>query len=229
MAGEEWCRSFMKRNPKLSTLPLSPSLLNGVANSVESEQAIYIQQTSSLSSKSRQPVISLNGEVLNIEDQSLPAYSVTFELHNAANQEPLKTPTFSRSNSVDVQPSSSSSLGLLHLFFPQRYYWAYPKAPPSKTTNRDRKTKKSKIYTNTPEKENIRKEYKEKQRRLKAKQVKKNIVENADRKKAKKKQKKAKSIHRKPHQMNKSFSVSFATDHILRVSLEKKKEGNCGF
>lgn len=55
----------------------------------------------------------------------------------------------------------------------------YPKAPPGKVGNRGRKIKKSAIYTDTPEKEAVRKEYEEGQKRLKNKQTKKKILESS--------------------------------------------------
>ncbi|XP_045445765.1 uncharacterized protein LOC123653829 [Melitaea cinxia] len=50
-----------------------------------------------------------------------------------------------------------------------------PKAPARKLTNRGRKTRKSTIYTDTPEKEEIRKEHENRLKRTKAKQVKKRL------------------------------------------------------
>jgi hypothetical protein len=49
-----------------------------------------------------------------------------------------------------------------------------PKAPPRKS-NKGRKTRKSIIYTDTPEKEEIRKEHETRLKRTKAKQVKKRL------------------------------------------------------
>ncbi|KAG5895697.1 hypothetical protein JTB14_021390 [Gonioctena quinquepunctata] len=49
-----------------------------------------------------------------------------------------------------------------------------PKAPPRKS-NKGRKTRKSTIYTDTPEKEAIRKEHETRLKRIKTKQVKKNL------------------------------------------------------
>ncbi|GBP80086.1 hypothetical protein EVAR_22009_1 [Eumeta japonica] len=49
------------------------------------------------------------------------------------------------------------------------------KAPPRKLTNRGRKTRKSTIYTDTPEKEEIRREYEGRLKRTKAKQVNKRL------------------------------------------------------
>ncbi|GBP41996.1 hypothetical protein EVAR_33800_1 [Eumeta japonica] len=53
----------------------------------------------------------------------------------------------------------------------------YPKAPPGKIIKRGRKIKKSAIYTDSPEKEGVRKEYEERQKRLKNTQTKKKILQ----------------------------------------------------
>ena len=58
--------------------------------------------------------------------------------------------------------------------FPLESLRLYPKASSRKVSNRGRKTKKSAIYTDTPVKEAIRKEYEERQKRFKNKQTKKN-------------------------------------------------------
>lgn len=55
-----------------------------------------------------------------------------------------------------------------------------PKAPPRKMTNRGRKTRKTAIYTDTPEKEAIEKEVAERLKR--SKQVKKNLEDKENRK-----------------------------------------------
>ncbi|KAK9873256.1 hypothetical protein WA026_021745 [Henosepilachna vigintioctopunctata] len=69
------------------------------------------------------------------------------------NPEPLITLPVHRSSSKAVRP--------------------LPKAPPRKLTNRGRKTRKSTIYTDTPEKEEIKREYENRLKRTKAKQVQK--------------------------------------------------------
>ena len=70
----------------------------------------------------------------------------------------------------------------------------YPKAPPRKVGSRGRKIKKSAIYTDTPEKEAVRKEYEERQKRLKNTQTKKKVLqtvtEKANKRKGKTKKKK---------------------------------------
>ncbi|KAK2578344.1 hypothetical protein KPH14_005571 [Odynerus spinipes] len=166
------CDAWMRTNPNVEktnhqsrnsalddkTPPLSPSLLNKVTNSVEpisatSEQARNIQEMSPVSTTISEP-------------------DITHYLR-----------TYSRSNSVDVQPSSSKSSSVILSGFSPEEVRPYPKAPPRKTTNRGHKTKKSTIYTDTPEKDAVRKEYEKKQRRLKAKQVKRNILGNFSEKK----------------------------------------------
>lgn len=71
-------------------------------------------------------------------------------------------------NQTDNIMTSSTPL----LFSPEAVR-PLPKAPPRKLTNRGRKTRKSTIYTDTPEKEKIREEHENKLKRTKAKQVKK--------------------------------------------------------
>nr|XP_022911318.1 uncharacterized protein LOC111422344 [Onthophagus taurus] len=86
------------------------------------------------------------------------------------------------SNPSNVQPAVSSS-GMPPVFSPE-IVRPFPKAPERKT--RGSRTKKSTIYTGTPEKEAIRQEYEEKEKRMKAKQVKKNLTEPKGKRKAKK-------------------------------------------
>lgn len=89
---------------------------------------------------------------------------------------------------VDVrQLSPLPSTSTQTVFSPEEVR-PYPKAPPRKTSNRGRKTRKSTIYTDTPEEEAIRKMHEEKQKRLKAKQIKKKrIIKPPAEKKTKKK------------------------------------------
>lgn len=81
-----------------------------------------------------------------------------------------------RSN-VNVQQSSPKPSTSTQFVFSPEEVRPYPKAPPRKTAVRGRKTKRSAIYTDSPEKEAIRKEYEERQKRLKDKQVKKKVLE----------------------------------------------------
>ncbi|CAH1993780.1 unnamed protein product [Acanthoscelides obtectus] len=74
------------------------------------------------------------------------------------------------SNQTKNIPSPSTTL----LFSPEAVR-PLPKAPPRKSTNRGRKTRKSTIYTDTPEKEEIRREHENRLKRTKAKQVKKRL------------------------------------------------------
>lgn len=72
---------------------------------------------------------------------------------------------------ISPVPSTSTSL----LTFSPEELRPFPKAPPRKTKNRGRKTRKSTIYTDTPEKEEMRKECEKRIKRINAKQVKKRI------------------------------------------------------
>lgn len=71
------------------------------------------------------------------------------------------------------QPATLASSSAALVFSPESIR-PFPTAPPRKT-NRGRKTRKSTIYTDTPEKEEMRKEHENKIKRTKAKQVKKRL------------------------------------------------------
>lgn len=93
--------------------------------------------------------------------------------------ETLNTP--SHCSSITVQqtpPEPSTSAQAISsnepIVFSPEAIRPLPKAPPRKS-NRGRKTRKSTIYTDTPEKEEIREEYEAKLRKNKAKQVKRKI------------------------------------------------------
>ncbi|KAG5887182.1 hypothetical protein JTB14_028985 [Gonioctena quinquepunctata] len=93
-----------------------------------------------------------------------------------------------------------------------------PKAPPKKS-NKGRKTRKSTIYTDTPEKEAIRKEHKTRLKRIKTKQVEKNL----DGRKGKKNTSRGKKVihSRKCHQKRKNSTVLFVCHHIQKADPEK--------
>lgn len=79
----------------------------------------------------------------------------------------------------ETSPEISSSAQIIYssnppVFSPEAIR-PFPKAPPRKNINRGRKTRKSTIYTDTPEKEEIRKEQEARLRRTKVKQVKKQL------------------------------------------------------
>ncbi|XP_050507964.1 uncharacterized protein LOC126885437 [Diabrotica virgifera virgifera] len=80
-------------------------------------------------------------------------------------------------DAVLCQPSEPST-SKQSVFSPETLR-PYPKAPPRKLGNRGRKTKKSAIYTDTPEKEAARKEYEERQKRLKNRRTKKKVLESS--------------------------------------------------
>ncbi|KAF2894734.1 hypothetical protein ILUMI_11440 [Ignelater luminosus] len=87
-------------------------------------------------------------------------------------------------NPSNVQPTASSSA--TPPVFSSEIVRSFPKAPQRKT--KGSRTKKSTIYTDTPEKEAARQEYEEKEKRLKAKQVKKNLTEPKRKKQSKEKE-----------------------------------------
>ncbi|KAG5897883.1 hypothetical protein JTB14_000763 [Gonioctena quinquepunctata] len=94
-------------------------------------------------------------------------------------QETLSTPP-RRCSSIIIQetsPRPSTSVQAISknpIVFTPEAVRPLPKAPPRKS-NKGRKTRKSTIYTDTPEKEAIRKEHETRLERIKTKQVKKSL------------------------------------------------------
>lgn len=126
--------------------------------------------------------------------------------------------------STSAQPISSSD----PVVFTPEAIRPLPKAPPRKS-NKGRKTRKSTIYTDTPEKEEIRKEHEIRLKRTKAKQVKKRFNGGKNKKNITKRKK----IHsRKFHQKRRSATALFVYHHIQRANLEKSGYNaplvNCG-
>ena len=75
---------------------------------------------------------------------------------------------------ISPRPSTSVQATYDHIIFISEAIKPLPKAPPRKS-NTMRKIRKSTIYTDTPEKEEIRKEHEEKLTQTKAKAVKKRL------------------------------------------------------
>lgn len=172
------------------TPPLSPSLLNDPLVNLTSaceqleaintraapntpQEALYVRQNS--------PVL----ETLRLEDIA----EITPPRHHSdvGIRQTTNTQTVRQIPSVDAQLASSIPSTSIPAVFSPEEIRPFPKAPPRKTTNRGRKTRKSTIYTDTPEKEEIRKEYDEKMKRAKVKQVKKrmDVIKTKDAKKTK--------------------------------------------
>lgn len=177
--------------PDDETPPLSPSILNAgtpFENRAATEQS-PLQPT--LANRDSNSIV----RPANLEiDSQLPTPREIVELQAAktpprqtsleANQESQavtldREPDISPCEAVMCQqleprPSTSNQ----SVFSPEALR-PYPKAPPRKIGNRSRKTKKSAIYTDTPEKEAVRKDYEERQKRLKNKQTKKKVLESS--------------------------------------------------
>lgn len=178
--------------PGDETPPLSPSLLNE-ASSCSAEQTIEPENRASIEQTISQTTLnnrdSINPETGTSTDNPIPLEIAELQ---ATKTPPLQTsleayqdsqdvtqnvePDISPRDAVflqqpDTRPSTSKSV-----FSPEALR-PYPKAPPRKAGNRGRKTKKSAIYTDTPEKEAVRKEYEERQKRLKKTQTKKKVLE----------------------------------------------------
>ncbi|KAG5879584.1 hypothetical protein JTB14_026872 [Gonioctena quinquepunctata] len=93
-------------------------------------------------------------------------------------QETLSTPP-RRCSSINQETSSKPStseqaISKNPIVFTPEAVRPLPKAPPRKS-DKGRKTRKSTIYTDTPEKEAIRKEYETRLKRIKTRQVRKNL------------------------------------------------------
>ncbi|KAG5879917.1 hypothetical protein JTB14_014390 [Gonioctena quinquepunctata] len=96
-----------------------------------------------------------------------------------------------------------------------------PKAPPRKS-NKRQEIRKSTIYTDTPEKEAIRKEHETGLNRIKTKQVKKSLY---GRKAKKILQEEKKVIHSKKYlQKRKNATVLFVCHHIQKADPEKSAQ-----
>lgn len=89
----------------------------------------------------------------------------------------LATPP--KGNDMDVKQFSPKPSTSAQFYFSPEEVRPYPKAPPRKTEVRGRKTKRSAIYTDTPEKKAVRDDYERRQKRLKDKQVKKNLTQQS--------------------------------------------------
>lgn len=190
-ATEEAVTSY-QHNIKLDdeTPPLPPSLLN--ENRPSTEQATSQGTSTNRDSKSiARPANSVNETFV---DSQMPTPLETAELQAikiplrptlpGANQESQAftlnlEPDISPRDAVSrQQPEPLPSTSNQSVFLPEALR-PYPRAPPRKLGNRGRKIKKSTIYTDTPEKETVRKEYKERQKRLKNTQSKKKILQTS--------------------------------------------------
>lgn len=186
--------------PDDETPPLSPSLLNEPSDTTKALPVEHYEHRAQEQSKNVQTTLTLttsNSSVVTVNDKlihptisnrnSTPSPQNLSETHASQqdslvaiscaslessvpqNSTPLSSP--GRSN-VDIHTGPSTSFR--SAFSPEEIR-PYPKALPRKLTNRGRKTKKSTIYTDTPEKEAIRQEFEEKQRRERAKLMKNKV------------------------------------------------------
>lgn len=192
------------------TPPLSPSLLNenqpltSAVNPVEAERRASIEQLvlqapllneelihplepenrASSNSTARPP--ERENEVNEIQAAITPPRPSPVETNQESQviMPNVELNTSSRDATIPQESETIPSTSRKSVFSPEALR-PYPKAPARKLGTRGRKTKKTAIYTDTPEKEAIRKEYEERQKRLKAKQMKKNILEPSTGKKNK--------------------------------------------
>lgn len=117
----------------------------------------------------------LDKEQRNIENPALlialPEYQSS---SNNVRLSPIPSTSFQSIPVLTNQTENVTTSTTPTLFSPEAIR-PLPKAPPRKLTNRGRRTRKSTIYTDTPEKEEIRREHEIRMERLKAKQVKKRL------------------------------------------------------
>lgn len=176
--------------PDVEIPPLLPSLLNEASTSAghlaepeieasKQNAEIHISQTFDELATKTPPRVGNND-----------AYQESSAL--ATNCVPPSHVTLTKPSNVNVQQSTPKPSTSTQFVFSPEEVRSYPKAPPRKTA-RGRRTKRSAIYTDTPEKEAIRKEYEERQKRLKDKQVKKKVLQPNTEKKNKGKEKRKKN------------------------------------
>ncbi|KAG5889879.1 hypothetical protein JTB14_018925 [Gonioctena quinquepunctata] len=136
------------------TPPLSPSLLT---EELQTETTVQQQAINN------SPVPTKEQE--NVDERQYTLSTPPRRCSSIINQETSPRP------STSVQAISKNPI----VFTPEAVR-PLPKAPPRKS-NKGRKTRKSTIYTDTPEKEAIRKEHETRLERIKSKQVKKSLME----------------------------------------------------
>ncbi|KAG5891853.1 hypothetical protein JTB14_032903 [Gonioctena quinquepunctata] len=134
------------------TPPLSPSLLT---EELQTETTVQQQAINN------SPVPTKEQE--NVDERQYTLSTPPRRCSSIINQETSPRP------STSVQAISKNPI----VFTPEAVR-PLPKAPPRKS-NKGRKTRKSTIYTDTPEKEAIRKEHETRLERIKSKQVKKSL------------------------------------------------------
>ncbi|KAG5888828.1 hypothetical protein JTB14_000101 [Gonioctena quinquepunctata] len=178
------------------TPPLSPSLLT---EELQTETTVQQQAINN------SPVPTKEQE--NVDERQYTLSTPPRRCSSIINQETSPRP------STSVQAISKNPI----VFTPEAVR-PLPKAPPRKS-NKGRKTRKSTIYTDTPEKEAIRKEHETRLERIKSKQVKKSLDGRKGRKIL---QEEKKVIHsRKCHQKRKNATVLFVCHHIQKADPEK--------
>ncbi|XP_011136537.2 uncharacterized protein LOC105181464 [Harpegnathos saltator] len=162
--------------PENEAPPLSPPIINEPpvesvepfnihAARVTQQQAMNIRQQSLVPGTKQENII-LGSETLTTpprRDSSVSIQQISPKPSTSAQPIPPLT----------HRPENVASPSAPLVFTPEAVR-PLPKAPPRKT-NRGRKTRKSTIYTDTPEKEKIRKEHENRLKRTKAKQFKKRL------------------------------------------------------
>ncbi|CAK1581494.1 unnamed protein product [Parnassius mnemosyne] len=128
------------------------------------QQTVNMPQCSQVPGREQENII-VDPELLI----TLPGYQSS----GSVQQISPKPSTSSQSVTLLTNDTKNIATSRTPLMFSPEAVRPLPKAPPRKLTNRARKTRKSTIYTDTPEKEEIRREHENRLKRTKAKQVKK--------------------------------------------------------
>lgn len=157
--------------PEDKTPPQSPSILTCELPEDFSNADLFVeQQTTNIPQYTQLP----DREQKNIITHPEPLISLPRH-QSSVQQISLKPSTSSQSIPVLLNQTENIATSSTPLLFSPEIVRPLPKAPARKLTNRGRKTRKSTIYTDTPEKEEIRKEHENRLKRTKAKQVKKRL------------------------------------------------------
>lgn len=133
-------------------------------------------------------------EIVSAKSLTSLSGTVKINMHSTENTcSSSKDP--SATGTITLVAGPSTSIATTDVFSPERVR-PLPKAPPRKTTSRGRKKRKTAIWTDTPEKESIRKEQEVTERRRKTRGVKKNMNRlNEPKPKRKKPKKQTKEIN----------------------------------
>ncbi|XP_050549651.1 uncharacterized protein LOC118268371 [Spodoptera frugiperda] len=166
-----------------TTLPVEPVFVTDVPNQENAAEVAIVPVSVTNPPEDETPPLSPS--LLNYEQPAdmvaQPGAINSSLVPIIENQETATTPPRHHS-SINIQetspkPSTSAQTisSIVPAVFSPEIIRPFPKAAPRKNNNKGRKIRKSTIYTDTPEKEEIRKEHEIRLKRTRAKQVKKQL------------------------------------------------------